>query len=177
MELETERLLLRHWRLGDVDEYAAICADPEVMLHMGGEPYSRMLAWRHIAFLIGHWQLRGYGHWAVEEKATGRLLGRIGFLNPDDYPGFEVGWMLARSAWGRGFATEGAACALDYAFSTLGQTKVISLIRPENIASIRVARRLGETFQGEEDVGGIRVLRYGLDRTAWEASRRDLVAV
>jgi RimJ/RimL family protein N-acetyltransferase len=175
IEIESERLLLRQWRLDDADEYATICADPEVMQHMTGEPYTRMIAWRHMAFLIGHWHLRGYGHWAVEEKATGHLVGRIGFLRPDDYPGFEVGWVLARSAWGKGYATEGAARALDHAFFALDQREVISLIRPDNLASIKVAQRLGEILQGEEDVGGILVQRYGMNRDTWQARRANFL--
>ncbi|HEX2268150.1 MAG TPA: GNAT family N-acetyltransferase [Pyrinomonadaceae bacterium] len=86
MQLETDRLILRMWREDDFEQYAAMCADPEVMRFLGGKTFEPLEAWRHLAFIVGHWQLRGYGHWAVEEKASGELVGRIGFLNPEAGP-------------------------------------------------------------------------------------------
>ena len=84
--LETDRLLLRFPRESDFEEYAKICADPEVMRFLGGKPMTELEAWRHMAFTIGHWYFRGYGQWVVEEKASGRLVGRIGFTNPAGWP-------------------------------------------------------------------------------------------
>ena len=170
ISLETERLRLRMWREEtDFDPYARVCADAEVMRFLSpqGKPLTRPEAWRQLAFLIGHWQLRGYGHWAVEEKASGRFVGRIGFLNPEGWPGFEIGWTLAREFWGKGYATEGARRALRYAFTEMGKEHVISLIHPENRNSIRVAERLGETLEGETEVVGIKVLIYGISRDKW----------
>jgi RimJ/RimL family protein N-acetyltransferase len=152
------------FRDDDIDEYAAICADPEVMRHLTGQPMSRLEAWRHMAMLLGHWTLRGYGMWAVEEKRTGELLGRIGFHNPDGWPGFELGWTLKRSAWGKGYATEGARLALNYAFTEMDRDHVISVIRPENLPSIRVAERLGEKLESQTELMGFPVLVYGIDR-------------
>ncbi len=117
-----------------------------------------------MAFLVGHWHLRGYGHWAVEEKASGQLVGRIGFLNPEGWLGFEIGWTLARECWGKGYATEGARRALEYAFIDMNRDHVISLIHPENHASIRVAERLGEKLEGQAEVFGKQVSVYGIDR-------------
>src|SRR5438552_17778636 len=117
--LETDRLKLRAFRNEDIDAYAEICAYPEVMRFLGGKPLNRGEAWRQMATILGHWQLRGYGLWAVEERATGKLLGRIGFLNPEGWPGFELGWTLGRQYWGHGFAIEGARKALQYAFTEL----------------------------------------------------------
>lgn len=168
--LETERLILRMWREEDFEEYARICADPEVMRYIGGKPYSRLEAWRHMAYLVGHWQLRGYGHWAVEEKASGRLIGRLGLQYPEGWPGCEVGWTLARECWGRGYATEGGRRALEYAFTEMGREHVISLIHPENSASIKVALKLGEKIEGRTEVLGIDVLIYGISRDAWQAA-------
>ena len=166
IQLETERLLLRQWRLDDFDTYEKMCADEEIMRYIGGKTFSRIEAWRHMAYLVGHWALLGYGHFAVEEKASGRFIGRIGFLNPGGWPGFEIGWTLAREAWGKGFAIEGARRALDFAFKELDKPHVISLIHPENKASIRVAERLGEKVEGQTEVLGIPVLIYGVDRPA-----------
>ena len=172
--LRTERLVLRMLREEDFEEYAAMAADAEVMRYLGeGKPLSRGDAWRQLAFLVGHWQLRGYGMWGVEEAGTGRLAGRIGFLNPEGWPGFELGWTLAREFWGRGYATEGARRALEYAFTEMGRDHVISLIRPGNLPSIRVAERLGERLERSVELFGGEALVYGITREAWLASRRE----
>ena len=100
--LETERLRLRMFRDDDLDAYFAICSDPEVMEFIGqGKTMNRLDTWRQIAVMLGHWYLRGYGSWAVEEKASGKLVGRVGFINPAGWPGLELGWALgrARGAW------------------------------------------------------------------------------
>jgi RimJ/RimL family protein N-acetyltransferase len=165
VQLETERLILRQWRKDDFEPYAQICADEDVMRFLGGKPFTPAEAWRHMAFLIGHWQLLGYGHFAVEEKATGKFAGRIGFLNPEGWPGFELGWTLGKEFWGKGYATEGARRALDYAFNHLDKDHVISLIDPDNLASIRVAERLGEKREGKTEVFDHPVIVFGIDRT------------
>ena len=162
--LETDRLLLRAWRNEDFETYAKMCADPEIMRYLGGKTLDRMEAWRHMAVLVGHWELLGYGHWAVEEKGSGKFAGRLGFLNPEGWPGFEIGWTLGREFHGKGYATEGAKRALRYAFEELDKDHVISLIHPENKASIRVAERLGERLEGKTELLGHDVLIYGIDR-------------
>ena len=170
--LHTERLVLRMFREEDLDEYAAMTADPEVTRHLGdGSTLSRADAWRQMAMILGHWRLRGYGMWAVEESATGRLAGRIGFFNPEGWPGFELGWTLAREFWGRGYATEGARRALEYGFNELGRGHVISLIRPANAASVRVAERLGERLERSVELLGAPALVYGLAREDWLAAQ------
>jgi RimJ/RimL family protein N-acetyltransferase len=167
--LQTERLLLREWRSCDIDAYAAMYADPEFMRYLGsGEPMPRSEAWRQMAMFVGHWHLRGFGMWAVEEKSRpGVLIGRIGCHQPEGWPDFEVGWALARPYWGRGYATEGARAALSYAFAHLGRPRVVSLIAPENRPSIRVAERLGERPVGDAEITRHRVLVYAIEREAW----------
>jgi len=164
--LETDRLKLRAWTNEDFEPYAKMCADPEIMRYLGGRTFDKLEAWRHMAFLVGHWDLLGYGHWAVEEKATGKFAGRLGFLNPVGWPAFEIGWTLGREFWGKGYATEGARRALQYAFNELDKDHVISLIHPENKNSIRVAERLGEKLEGKTELMGHDVLIYGIDRPA-----------
>jgi RimJ/RimL family protein N-acetyltransferase len=159
------------WRGDDFEEFARICADEEVMRYIGGKVYSRLEAWRHMAYHVGHWHLLGFGHWAVEEKASGRFIGRMGFLHPEGWPGFEVGWTLARESWGRGYATEGARKMLEYAFTEMNRDHVISLIHPENKGSIRVAEKMGETVEGRTEVLGIPVLIYDISRDAWRGNR------
>ena len=171
VQLQTDRLLLRMFRESDLEAYASFCADPEVMRYLGeGKPLSRIEAWRHLALVLGHWQLRGYGLWAVEERATGALVGRIGFWNPEGWPDFEVGWTLGRPYWGKGFATEGARAALQFAFTEMQRTHVISLIRPENANSIRVAERLSERLESRTVVMGHEALVYGIQRDDWSSA-------
>lgn len=162
--LETDRLLLRSWREEDFEPFAEMCADPEVMRFLGGKPLDRMEAWRNMAFHVGHWELRGYGHWALEEKSSGKFAGRCGFMNPVGWPAFEIGWTLKRECWGKGYATEAARRALTHAFHELDKAHVISLIHPDNKSSIRVAERLGETLEGKTELFGHDVLIYGIDR-------------
>lgn len=166
--LETERLRLRWFREDDFADFCGICAEPEVMRFLGdGKPMSPMEVWKQMATFMGHWYFRGYGIWAAEEKQTGRMVGRIGFMNPAGWPGFELGWTLGRESWGKGYATEGAGRALAYAFTEMNRDHVISLIAPENVNSIKVAERLGERVEGETEVLGRRVLIYGISHDDW----------
>ena len=148
--LRTERLVLRMFREDDLDQYALITGDAEVTRYLGdGSTLSRADTWRQMAMILGHWTLRGYGLWAVEERATGAFLGRLGCWRPEGWPALEIGYTLARPHWGRGFASEGARASLAYARDVLGADRVCSIIRPDNTASVRVAERLG-AVRGEE---------------------------
>jgi RimJ/RimL family protein N-acetyltransferase len=159
--IETERLLLRQFLEADVDLYARMSADPEVMRFVGrGRTRSRAEVWRSVAAALGHWVLRGYGLYAVEEKATGTFIGRIGLINPEGWPGLEAGWLLGRQHSGRGYATEGARAVVRMAYEALGATHVISLIRPENSASIRVAEKLGAIRESTIEISGGRAHIY-----------------
>jgi len=170
--LETKRLIMRWFREEDYEQFQEMCANAEVMRFLGdGKPMAPMEVWRQMATFMGHWYFRGYGIWAVEEKESGKLVGRIGFMNPAGWPGFELGWTLRRECWGKGFATEAARRALEYAFTDMSRDHVISLIAPENVASIKVAERLGETVEGSTQVMGRDVLIYGIDREVWRKTR------
>jgi RimJ/RimL family protein N-acetyltransferase len=144
--LETERLVLREGRDGDFDALVAFYADVEASKPVGG-PLSRAEAWGRVAFNRGHWALRGYGNWAIEEKATGDYVGWSGLWFPEGFPEREVGWGLMRSKRGRGYATEAALRARMYAYESLGWETAISLIAADNVPSARVAQRLGATFE------------------------------
>ncbi len=167
--LVTERLRLRGFRDSDLDDYAAVYEDTEVLRHLAGagEPWDRGRSWRHMAFLVGHWQLQGAGVWAVEHRETGAFLGMIGFSAPEGWPGFELSWILARRWWGNGYATEGARAALAHAFTILGKDRVISLIHPENRASIRVAEKIGERLLEPIPHFGQDMLCFGIDRETY----------
>ncbi len=146
-EIETERLLLRGYRQSDFDAYAAMMADPDVVRYLSdGKPMNRVDAWRQMAMFAGHWELRGFGVWAVEERSTGAFIGRIGCFEPEGWPKFEIAYTLAQHAWGKGYATEGASAALNYARTELKRAGITSVIRPENSGSIAVATGLGATL-------------------------------
>ena len=103
--------------------------------------------------------------WAVEKRSTGKLIGRLGFLDVEGWPGFELGWLVARAHWGQGYASEGAKAAYGYAMDTLKRERVISLIRPGNERSVRVAEKLGFVRDGTVDMLGKTALVYANRRT------------
>ncbi len=165
-ELETERLRLRIPLESDFPTYEKWCANMDIMRYLGGKTMDQVQAWRHLAYLVGHWAFRGYGYYAVEEKATGAFIGRAGFTSQTGWPGFELGWMLAPEYQKKGYATEAARMLLRYAFDVLDQPHVISLIHPDNAPSRRVADRLGEHVEGQTTVLTMPVLIYGIDRSS-----------
>ncbi|TCO74248.1 GNAT family N-acetyltransferase [Rhodovulum euryhalinum] len=139
--IRTARLTLRAPGPQDVAPMAAFYAS-ERSRFVGG-PKDAEGAWRQLAAEIGHWTLRGYGHWIVEETATGTACGMVGLWNPEGWPEPELGWDLFDGFEGRGYATEAALAAREHAYGTLGWRTAISLVHPENTASARVADRLG----------------------------------
>lgn len=143
--IETERLILRPPVREDFEGWAAFAADPETANFVGGVQH-RPSAWRAFAGLAGSWALLGFGMFSVIEKATGRWVGRLGPWRPEGWPGNEIGWGIARDAWGKGYATEGSTAAMDWAFEQLGWTEVIHCIDPANVRSKQVAQRLGSRF-------------------------------
>jgi RimJ/RimL family protein N-acetyltransferase len=145
-ELETERLLLRAFRGDDLDAFAEFCASESLTRFVGGTS-DRRGTWGRIAAYLGHWTLHGYGHWAIEDKISGRFVGYSGLWNPEGWPEPELIWGLMADAHGRGFATEAARRAREYAYRDLGWRTVASFIAPENLPSQRVARRLGARLE------------------------------
>src|SRR5438128_7088746 len=142
--LATRRLRLVVPEARHFDAFAALHADPYTMRHVGqGMPLDRVEAWLQLAMLIGHWQMRGYGVWVVEDPASGRFLGRVGLFHPDDWDEPELNWMITPDMRNQGLAAEAAQAVRDYAFGTLGLPSLISLVRPANEASRKVASKLG----------------------------------
>jgi RimJ/RimL family protein N-acetyltransferase len=144
--LETERLRLREWRESDFEPYAAIYADEGQARFIGGV-HSRDDAWRRMASFAGHWALRGYGLWALEEKATGGFAGWSGLWNPEGFPAPEIAWTLIPALRGRGLAQEAGLRVRDFAYQTLGWSSAISLIVIGNAPSVRVAEKLGAVYE------------------------------
>lgn len=163
--LETSRLILRGWQRRDIEPHAAMSADPQVMRYIGdGQVHDRGQSWREAALHIGHWALRGYGQWALERKEDGASVGRAGLWSPPGWPGLEVGWKLAREAWGQGYATEAGEAAIEWTWATLEADRLISLIQPGNERSVRVAERLGMRRTEQTTVQGQTAVIFAIDR-------------
>lgn len=166
--IETERLVLRGWRKDDFEPFAAMMADAQTARFLSAEqrPRDRASAWRDMALFVGHWALRGYGLFAVEEKESGALVGRVGAWRPECWVGFELGWGLARPFWGRGYAREAARAAGDWAFAQFPLERIVSLIHADNAPSQKLAQRLGMRI-------GASTIHAGMPHDVWEISRAD----
>ncbi len=166
MTVETPRLRLRPLEASDAQPFMEIHQDPDVIKYVlqGAAPGGITVAWRNIAMMIGHWHLRGYGPWAVTEKATGDVIGRVGLWNPEGWPGIELGWIVRRSHWNNGFATEAARAALEWAWDNVDTDHIISVIQPDNARSIRVAEKIGECFERADVLNETNVHVYGIRR-------------
>ena len=140
--LDTERLLLRAPCAEDFSSYAAFYADEEAS-HFYGGPLRADMAWRRLALDLGHWQLRGYGIWALESRAEGAMVGGCGLLWPDGWPRSELTWWLLPAARGKGLATEASRAAIAYAYDVLGWDLVETHMDDRNEAARRLALRLG----------------------------------
>jgi RimJ/RimL family protein N-acetyltransferase len=179
LQIETSRLVLRVPRLADLDAFAAMMADQETARFIGGVA-SRELTWRALMTMIGAWHATGVSMFSVVEKATGRWVGRLGPWMPESWPGAEVGWGIVRECWGLGYATEGATAAMDFAFDRLAWTDIIHSIAPDNVASQRVAVRLGSRNRGPGRLpppfAESPVDIWGQTREEWQQRRRDLIA-
>ena len=147
IRIETERLILRPPRAEDFDAYAANMADAEAARFIGGQQ-PRAAAWRSFLSLAGAWSIQGFAMFSVIEKSSSQWIGRLGPWHPECWPGTEVGWALARGAWGRGYALEGCIAAIDWTFDQLGWDEMIHSIHPDNHASQALAQRLGSSCRG-----------------------------
>ena len=170
-EIETERLVLRQWREGDWVGLHRTYGDPEVMSWIGAAPADLASTAAAVGRMSMHWLLLGYGMFAVEERTSGEIVGRVGLMQHPDWPlagpKIEVGWTLQRSAWGRGYATEGARASLAFGFDVLDLPQIFSMTRPDNARSRAVMERCGLTQRGELDFHGWRQVHYAIHRQNW----------
>lgn len=164
--IETERLILR--RIDpkrDFEPWAKAMANAETVRYLGTEPMSRAEAWRSMAVVMGHWEIRGFGFFSVEHKRTGAWLGRVGPWYPEGWPAPEVGWLTSPDHLRKGYAAEAAKASIDYAFNALGWSEVIHVILRGNEGSIGVAEKVGSRFlrtqQGVPPVTDDEVFIYG----------------
>jgi ribosomal-protein-alanine N-acetyltransferase len=164
VQLETERLLLRPLSLDDLDVFAAFYADPEVMRYLGaGRTLSHDESEQSLRRMLRSFEVDGFGQLAVERADDGELIGRCGFLvwdavtltptteaEADGPTELEIGYALGREFWGQGYATEAATAVRNHALRSMHRTRLIAFIRPGNLASARVAEKLG--MRHERDV-------------------------
>lgn len=171
--LESDRLILRSFRQSDLDAHAAMMAKPEVARWVAQHrPLDRFEAWWDMCRLAGHWVIKGFGPFAVELKETRTYLGRISLFDPEGGAGLELAWTLDSDHWGHGYATEGARRVMTYAFQERGFEKLISLIDPENTPSVRVAERIGETYERDWTHQGEIYRIYAISRETWAAASK-----
>ena len=150
--IATARLMLRVPELADAEPLMGVLWDPEVVAQkqvtLLEEPGGLDRAVKNTQGMLRQWELRGYGQWSVVENATGHVIGCVGFYHPQrEWPGVDLGWVLHRSRWGQGLATEAAAAALQWAWAHTRIDRVVSLIAPHDHRSARVAVKIGERFE------------------------------
>ena len=167
--LETRRLILREMSLADLDFVAAMLADPEVM-RFYPRCYSREESETWVQRSLNRYARHGHALWLALDKASGQPVGQVGLLiqNIQGVEEREVGYLIHRPFWRRGFATEAALACRDYAFTMLGRERVIALVRPENVPSQGVARKLGmqpESYTVQHST--FTHLVFSILRTAW----------
>ena len=171
--IETARLKLRRWRGADVAPNTAMLSDQGTARFITGDgkPVTdELVGWRNAAIMSGHWALHGFGMFVVEEKSTGKFAGRVGPWFPPTWPGFEVGWGIAREFRGKGYAVEAAAAAIDWCFATFEIDRILHCIDRENTASQAVARRLGAEKGREVDLFGHVADVWVTSREKWRLS-------
>ena len=170
--VETSRLLLRVPEPADAGALMDIMWDPEVVeqkqVTLLAPPGGLDLALKNTNEMIRQWQLRGYGQWSVVEKEMGQVIGCVGFYHPQrEWPGVDLGWVIHRSRWGQGFATEAATAALEWVWANTPIDRVISLIGPDDHRSIRIATKIGERFEraGVDPINGEACHVYTIGRS------------
>jgi RimJ/RimL family protein N-acetyltransferase len=173
-QFSTDRLRMRAWAHADAASLTEIYTDPEITPWLG--PVDPAQAGTRIDTYVEHWRRHGYGIWAVEEVESGQFVGRVGFMHHDDWTASdhdaEIGWALLRSAWGRGYATEAALAALDWARARPNLKKIISITRPDNVRSRRVMDKLGLEYRGATVWHGFNQVWYGTDLARGDRRQR-----
>lgn len=154
--LETERLRLVPPGRSHFEAFAALVADAVFVESLELKPMDRNAADRAYCAMVGHWHLRGWGNFIVEERASGAFVGRVGINDWEGWPEPELGWWTAPAAWGRGYAPEAARAVLEFVREKFQRRRLISLIRAANARSLRVAEKLGAVHEKDIDfLGGV----------------------
>ena len=144
----------------EADFPAAVAFSASERSRFVGGPQSRWQAWRGFTSGIGHWIIKGFGFWAVEEKGTGAIVGRVGLIEHDGWSEIELGWHVYDGFEGKGYAYEAAMAVRDHAYRVMGLPPMISHIHPDNTRSRRLAERMGAVVEGKTKLLGRRCLIY-----------------
>jgi RimJ/RimL family protein N-acetyltransferase len=172
--VETQRLLLRPFMRDDLDAFALINADADVMRYIGdGKPQSRAQTEMRLNAILNHWDQHGFGLWAVVDKASKALIGFCGLQYLDNTAEIEVGYRLAKRFWGMGIATEAASATLRYAFEVLGLDRIVAVVQPENFASQSVIEKIGLRYVKEARFYNSDVEYYAITRCEFEGMSRE----
>jgi RimJ/RimL family protein N-acetyltransferase len=174
--IETGRLILRVPKFPeDFEPWCAFMADEEAARYIG-KAQKPSQVWRGIATMIGSWHMVGFAMFSVIEKSSGRWVGRVGPWQPGDWPGAEVGWGVVRDVWGKGYALEASIAAMDFAVDELGWTDIVHTINPANVASQKLAARLGSVNRGPGKLpapfGDEPIDVWGQSAAQWRERRR-----
>jgi RimJ/RimL family protein N-acetyltransferase len=170
--VETERLRLRAHAVDDLPFCTAMWADPLVTRFIGGKPFTREEVWARMTRYAGMWALVGHGFWAVEEKASGQLVGEVGVMEArrDIQPSFEgepeIGWALVPAAHGKGYAAEAVAAALVWSDKHLHAPMQVCIIDPGNTASLRIAQKFGFRERARSTYHGVDTIQFERPRHA-----------
>ena len=173
IRIETDRLALRPLEPQDAEPHMALMAEPPVAAYLspGGKVQSSMDLWRQFASYLGHWRIRDFGFFAVEEKETGAFVGRVGPWMPEGWPGLECGWAIRSAHWGKGYAPEAAIASVQWTFERFPDLdRIISVIDPCNKNSQAVAAKIGQEKTGEIfEFWDVALNIWAADRKAWLA--------
>ena len=174
-DIKTNRLNLRTFKRGDLDDYATIMSDPEVgKWFLKGDGYTREEAKESLDKILEHWDKHGFGIWAIINRENDVLIGRCGLNLIAETSEVEVDFALARNFWGRGYATEAAKAALTYGFRTLDLDRIIALAKPDNIASRRVIEKIGMRYIKNAEYWGITCAYYDISKIEHQNMRHGL---
>jgi len=173
--LETARLRLRAFEESDARELHRILSQPNILQYFPGpdDPPPPEKAVRFIERQLAMWQDKGYAWWAIEDKATGKLLGWNGLQYLPETDETEIGYLIDRDVWGQGLTTEAGRVGLRFAFEDCGLTEIIGLAHPENGASRRVLAKLGLRFDQVTEYFEMTVARYTLTASQYAAQQKQ----
>ncbi len=172
---ETERLSIRHFAPDDLDDFAALCADPEVLRYVGdGTTLPRSEVARWIEVCRQKYAERGYGTSAVFEKSTGNFIGYCGVVRAPGNDFDELIYVFHRSAWGKGYAYEASRAMLEYVFARSSLSEIYATIYADNHTSRKVADKLGMTVEKINDLDGKSVVFYVIDRDIFGSGQQPL---
>ena len=159
-ELESERLYLRQFKNDDWRTMHDYYSDIEVTRYTVGRELTKGETWRTMAAMVGHWELHGYGPYAIEDKTSGDVMGVVGFWFPADWPEPEIKWGLISKYWRKGYASEAARVVHAAGLLHMPDLRLISFIDKDNLPSIQLAKAIGATFEKEVDFRGSRFQVY-----------------